>query len=246
MREHISGQYDTELATIRAHLTEMAGLVERQLEQTGEALLQQDPELAEAVIAADAEVNRLELLIDDLCSHIIVRRQPTASDLRLIMVTLKAIIDLERIGDECSRIAKVARDLASRNAVGERLVEFDDMTVAVTGMLRDALHALSRVDTRTAAEVISRDRGVDRDYKAAVGRLIEKMEQDPAAIRSLLDLTWAARSLERIGDHAKNLAEYVIYLGHGQDVRHQPLAVKQQEALGGTANSRLQGQLLDD
>ncbi|MCC5888067.1 MAG: phosphate signaling complex protein PhoU [Gammaproteobacteria bacterium] len=230
MREHISGQYDNELGTIRAHLTEMAGLVERQLEHAGTALLQQAPEHAEEVIRIDADVNRLEVVIDDLCSHIIVRRQPTASDLRFIMVTLKAITDLERIGDECSRIAKMATDLASRERVRERFTEFDDMTSGVTGMLRDALHAFFRVDTESAADVIARDKAVDRSYKAVIARLIPKMEQEPEALRALLDLVWCARSLERIGDHAKNIAEYVIYLGHGQDIRHQPLETKQREA----------------
>ena len=232
MREHISMQYDQELATIRAHLVEMAGTVERQLEDVSRALLQHDPEPADTVIAADAEVNRLEVVIDDLCSHIIVRRQPTASDLRFILVSLKAITDLERIGDECTRIAKMVIDLAGRAPLREHFSEFDAMTNAVSGMLRDALHALSRVDTQTAADVIGRDKGVDQSYKAVMARLIPKMEQDPSAVRSLLALVWAARSLERIGDHAKNIAEYVIYLDHGQDIRHQPLAVKQREASG--------------
>ncbi len=237
MRDHISAQYDSELASIRAHLVEMAGFVERQLELASKAMLQQDADCANEVIATDAEVNRLEVVIDDLCSHIIVRRQPTASDLRFILVTLKAITDLERIGDECTRIAKMSIDLASRERLEERFPEFEDISRTVEGMLRDALHAYFRVDTESAAEVIARDKGVDRNYKAVVARLVTKMEQDSDGLRSLLDLVWCARSLERIGDHAKNIAEYVIYLGHGQDIRHQPLETKQREALGETHSS---------
>lgn len=232
MREHISMQYDQELDTVRSHLIEMAGIVERQLNDASRALLQQDAQPADAVITADAEVNRLEVVIDDLCSHIIVRRQPTASDLRFILVSLKAITDLERIGDECSRIAKMVIDLVGREPLREHFGEFEAMTTAVSGMLRDALHAYFRIDAESAADVIARDKGVDRNYKAVVARLIPKMEQDTKALRSLLDLLWCARSLERIGDHAKNIAEYVIYLGHGQDIRHQPLETKQREAAG--------------
>ncbi len=232
MREHISVQYDQELESIRAQLIEMAGIVERQLEQAGQALLRQSSEPADAVIAADAEVNRLEVTIDDLCSHVIVRRQPTASDLRFILVTIKSITDLERIGDECSRIAKMALDLAIRAPISTRFPEFEEIQKTVEGMLRDVLRALFRVDTEMAAEVIARDKGVDRTYKTLVARITAEMEQQPGDLRSLLDLLWCARSLERIGDHAKNVGEYVIYLSHGYDIRHQPLEAKQREALG--------------
>lgn len=232
MREHISMQYDQELDTVRSHLIEMAGIVERQLDDASRALLHQDAEPAGAVIAADAEVNRLEVVLDDLCSHIIVRRQPTASDLRFILVSLKAITDLERIGDECSRVAKMVLDLVGREPLREHFSEFEAMTTAVSGMLRDALHAYFRIDAESAAEIIARDKGVDRNYKAVVARLVPRMEQDTKALRSLLDLIWCARSLERIGDHAKNIAEYVIYLGHGQDIRHQPLENKNREMIG--------------
>lgn len=237
MRDHISAQYDTELAAIRAHLVEMAGFVERQLELAGKAMLHLDTEPAGEAIAADAEVNRLEVVIDDLCSHIIVRRQPTASDLRFILVTLKTITDLERIGDECTRIAKMTMDLTSREPLKEHFPEFGEIIQTVESMLRDALHALFRVDAESAAEVIARDKGVDRDYKTVVERLVSRMEQNTQALKSLLDLVWCARSLERIGDHAKNVAEYVIYLDHGQDVRHQPLEAKQREALSETHDS---------
>lgn len=232
MREHISVQYDQELESIRAHLIEMAGIVERQLEQAGQALLRQDSEPADAVIAADVEVNRLEVTIDDLGSHVIVRRQPTASDLRFILVTLKSITDLERIGDECTRIAKMAVGIAGRKPLRTRFTELDEIIHSVEGMLRDGLRALFRVDTEVAADVIARDKGVDRTYRTLVTRITAEMEKDPEDLRSLLDLLWCARSLERIGDHAKNIAEYVVYLGHGQDIRHQPLETKQREALG--------------
>lgn len=232
MREHISAQYDSELDTIRTHLVEMASAVEAQFEGACRALLEGDAEAAETAIAADARVNELEVIIDDLCSHIIVRRQPTASDLRLILATIKTITDLERIGDESRRIAKMARSMAERAPIPETFPEIEAMTTAVTGMLRDGLHAFFRVDVQAAADVIARDKAVDRDYKAFAARVVPAMEATPQALAGLLDLLWGARALERIGDHAKNVAEYVIYLGHGEDVRHQPLETKQRMARG--------------
>jgi len=232
VREHISVQYDAELDAIRAHLFEMAGKVELQLQDATRALLHLDMARADAAIAADAEVNQLEMTIDDLCNHIIVRRQPTAGDLRFIMATVKMIGDLERIGDESSRIAKMAIDLSGRERLTEHFGELDDMAANVTLMLRNALHAYIRVDMATAAEVIGQDKAVDASYRTLMALLLPRMEQGGSVVRPLVNLMWSARALERIGDHAKNVAEYVIYLGRGLDIRHQPLEAKRRDALG--------------
>ena len=232
MREHISVQYDAELDAIRAHLFEMAGKVELQLKDATRALLHLDTARADAAIAADAEVNQLEMTIDDLCSHIIVRRQPTAGDLRFIMATVKMIADLERIGDESTRIAKMAIDLSGRERLIEHFGEFDDMAANVTLMLQNALHAYIRVDMAAATEVIALDKSVDASYRTLIALLLPRMEQGGQVVRPLVNLMWSARALERIGDHAKNVAEYVIYLGRGLDIRHQPLEAKRRDALG--------------
>ena len=232
MREHISGQYDAELDAIRAHLFEMAGKVELQLQDATSALLHLDTARADAAITADAEVNQLEMTIDDLCSHIIVRRQPTAGDLRFIMATVKMIADLERIGDESTRIAKMAIDLSGRERLDEHFGEFDDMAANVTLMLQNALHAYIRVDMAAATEVIALDKSVDASYRTLIALLLPRMEQGGQVVRPLVNLMWSARALERIGDHAKNVAEYVIYLGRGLDIRHQPLEDKRRDALG--------------
>lgn len=230
MRDHISGQYDAELDAVRSHVMEMGGVVELLLREACDALLTYDAELARAAIDRDLEVNRLEVAIDDESNHIIARRQPTARDLRLIMSIVKTITDLERIGDEGSRIAKMAIQLASMERTREPAPELRTMIKGVREMLRAALDAFARVDVDAAIEVIARDKEIDRCYDTLVGRLVPAMEAEPQHIRRSLNLIWCTRSLERIGDHAKNVCEYVVYLGKGQDVRHQPLERKRQEA----------------
>lgn len=230
MREHISGQYDAELTAVRSHVMEMGGVVEVLLKEAGEALVHFDAELAESAIARDDEVNQLEILIDDECNHIIARRQPTASDLRLIMSVVKTITDLERIGDEASRIARMAMELAGMDRDRDPAPELNAMSSGVREMLRAALDAFARVDLAAALDVIARDKEIDRHYDALVERLVPAMEERPDQIRQMLNLIWCGRSLERIGDHAKNVSEYVVYLGKGQDVRHQPLDRKREQA----------------
>ena len=223
MREHISGQYDAELDELRAMVTEMGGLVERQLQAVCLGLSTWDADPAEPVAALDKAVNRLEVSIDDACTHIIALRQPTASDLRLVMSIVKAITDLERIGDETTRIAKMLETLCALPALRDPLPELTDMMERGQSMLADALNAFVRVDEERALEVITRDRAVDRAYEALVSRLLEAMEASPERLRSYHNIIWCARSFERIGDHAKNVCEYIIYLARGKDVRHQGL-----------------------
>lgn len=220
MREHISGQYDAELDAVRTHVMEMGGVVELQLREACDALLHLDAELAATAIARDAEVNRLEVVIDEECNHIIARRQPTASDLRLVMSIVKAITDLERIGDEASRIGKMVAELVELGGSRDPGPEFRAMVRTVREMLQAALDAFARVDVDAALAVIARDKEVDRGYDALVARLVPAMEQAPESIRASLSMIWCARSIERIGDHAKNVCEYAVWLGHGRDVRH--------------------------
>lgn len=230
MRQHISGQYDSELDAMRDHVMEMGGMVEAQLRDATDGLLQLDDVLAEAAIARDADVNRLEKLIDDECNHIIARRQPAASDLRLVMSITKTITDLERIGDEASRIAKMTLRNSGLGRNHPAVPELRTMSIGVREMLRGALDAFARVDVDGAVDVIARDKEIDRAEDAIHDRLVPEMEADGSQIRRTLNLIWCARSLERIGDHAKNVSEYVVYLAKGQDVRHLPLDRKRQEA----------------
>jgi phosphate transport system protein len=233
-RDHISGQYDAELDAVRGHVMEMGGLVEAQLRDACEALLHVDADRAGAVVARDAEVNRLEILVDDQCNHIIARRQPTASDLRLVMSIVKTITDLERIGDETTRIAKMTIEMSGLGRAQDPGPDIRTMARETREMVRAALDAFARVDVDAAMDNIARDKIVDRAYDALMARLVPEMEAHPDRIRRLLGLLWCARAFERIGDHAKNVSEYIIYLARGQDVRHLPLERKRQEADGGT------------
>ena len=229
MREHISGQYDAELDAVRDHVMEMGGVVEMVLREAGDALLQFDADLAESAIARDAEVNRLEVLIDEECNRIIARRQPTASDLRLVMSIVKTIPDLERIGDEAQRIAKMALETSGMEHPRDPLTDVREMIRLCRENLRAALDAFARVAVDDAVETIARDKQIDRLYNAVLARLVPLMETEPTQVRPLLNVIWCARSLERIGDHAKNVCEYVVYLGRGQDVRHRSLEKKREE-----------------
>lgn len=230
MREHISGQYDAELDGVRDRVMEMGGAVEMLLKEAGDALLGLDGDLAESAIARDAEVNRFEVLIDEECNRIIARRQPTASDLRLVMSIVKTIPDLERIGDEGQRIAKMALEMSGMEHPKAPVPELREMIRACRENLRDALDAFARVAVEDAVEVIARDKQIDAAYKTVLARLVPLMEEDASQVRPLLNLIWCARSLERIGDHAKNVCEYVVFLGRGQDVRHLSLEEKRSEA----------------
>lgn len=230
MREHISGQYDAELDGVRDHVMEMGGALETLLREAGEALLNLDGELAERAIARDAEVNRFEVLIDEECNRIIARRQPTASDLRLVMSIVKTIPDLERIGDEGQRIAKMALEMSGMEHPRTPVPELREMIRACRENLRAALDAFASVAVEDAVEVIGRDKQIDAAYDAVLDRLVPVMEAEPSQVRPLLNLIWCARSLERIGDHAKNVCEYVVFLGRGQDVRHLSLEEKRSEA----------------
>ena len=226
MTEHLNKQFDQDLEAIRSRMLQMGGLVEAQIRDATSAFLASDAARAAEVIAADARVNELELAIDNELGQVIVRRQPAASDLRLLLAVSKIVTDLERIGDEAAKIARMARDDARPGVSLRHIAE-----IAV-GMLRRSLDAFARLDTATAARVCGEDAAIDDEFRAVIRQLITFMMEDPRTITASLQVVWVAKAFERIGDHARNIAEYVIYIVKGRDVRHIPLAELEREALG--------------
>ncbi len=221
MGEHSSKAYDTELEGIRSKVLLMGGLVETQFLDAMTCFRIGNLERAERVIAEDANVNQLEVQLDDQCSHLIVKRQPTANDLRTVMATLKVITDLERIGDEAAKIARIAKALHGRGAVTLNHYEMvRTIATATSDLLHDALDAFARSDEKQALELIAQDAVIDHEYRSIMRNLITFMMEDPRTISAALDTMWVAKAIERIGDHAKNIAEYVIYVVEGKDIRH--------------------------
>jgi phosphate transport system protein len=219
-RHHISQQYNVELDEIRTHLAEMGGMAQRQVNDAIQALIEADVERAQRVVDGDDKVNRMEVSIDEECVRILARRQPAASDLRLVVAVTKAITDLERVGDEASKIARQAIALNSEGEVPRGFVEVRHIGDKVSQMLRDALDSFARLDVDLALKVVETDKTVDMEYNSAVREMITYMMEDPRRISRALNVLWSLRALERIGDHARNLAQYVVYLVRGEDVRH--------------------------
>jgi phosphate transport system protein len=220
---HISGQFNAELEGLRNQMLEMGGKVEQQLASAVEALIAMDSGRAEVIIDQDHEVNQMEMSIDDQCASILARRQPAASDLRLVVTVIKVNTDIERIGDEAAKIARQAVKLAEEGMSPSNYVEVRHIGAHVASMLRNALDAFARLDVDMAVEVVKDDSNVDKEYGSAMRSLVTFMMEDPRAIGAILNEMWALRSLERIGDHASNIAEHVVYLVRGLDVRHQSL-----------------------
>ncbi|MDP2195301.1 MAG: phosphate signaling complex protein PhoU [Rhodocyclaceae bacterium] len=231
MTEHTLKQFDTELQQLRGKVLRLGGVVERQITQAMAALANADLALCEQVIGTDHEVNRLEVEIDEDCVHIIAKRQPAARDLRMIMTVIKTITDLERIGDEAKKIAKKTRAMYSSDLTYVPRIELRHSADIVVAMLRQSLDAFARDDCSVAAEVARRDKEVNAEFKAATRQLITYMMEDPRTITRALELLFIAKSIERIGDHAKNISEYVVYMEKGRDVRHLGLAGLEQEVL---------------
>jgi len=233
MTDHINRQYDQDLEAIRGRTMQMGGLVEAHVRMAIAGYLDADAERAQQVVAGDAKVNELELAIDNDLGQIIVRRQPAASDLRLILAVSKVVTDLERIGDEAAKIARMARDIhASAAGASVRMVPIGHLSEVAIGMLRRALDAFARLDATAAARVCGEDAAIDDEFRAILRQLITFMMEDPRTISTSLQVVWIAKALERVGDHAKNIAEHVIYVVKGRDVRHIPLAELEREALG--------------
>ncbi len=230
--EHTYKQYDAELESVRAKVLQMGGLVEQQVANSLEALVNSDIKLADEVISNDHRVNALEVSIDEDCSHIIARRQPAAGDLRMIMMIVKTITDLERIGDEAAKIARVTlRIHESERLYSMRFTEIRTMVTISLNMLRMALDAFARLDVSKTVEVARQDEQVDENFRAVMRQLITFMLEDPRTISMSLDVLFVAKNVERIGDHAKNIAEYVVYMVKGKDVRHTSVQEMERETL---------------
>ena len=210
----------------------MGGLVEQQITQAIIALVGGDMKLAETVATDDYRVNQLEVSIDEECSQIIARRQPAASDLRLVVAVIKTITDMERIGDEAEKIARMAMRLAAEERPKNNYMEIQALGNHVRQMVHDTLDAFARLDIEAAIRIAREDEQVDREYEGVMRQMITYMMEDPRTISRTLNVVWAARALERIGDHACNICEYIIYLVKGKDVRHTSLEQIEQEILG--------------
>ena len=219
-QQHISARFNTELESLRNHMLEMGGKVEQQLSTALDALMNMDSGEAEMIVGRDDEVNQMEMAIDEECATIIARRQPTASDLRLVIAIIKVNTDLERIGDEAAKVAKQAVRLSEAGKSPSNFIEVRHIGIRVADMLRQALDAFARLDVNQAVEVVKGDLEVDKEYGSAMRSLVTFMMEDPRDIGAILNEMWALRSLERIGDHACNIAEHVVYLVRGLDVRH--------------------------
>jgi phosphate transport system protein len=220
LSHHILSRYNADLEGLRSGVLQMGGLVEQQLQNGVKALATGDARLGEEVARLDHKVNAMEVSIDDDCSRILATRNPTASDLRLIVAVIKTITDLERIGDETEKLGHTAARLGSLERQADRYREVKHLGELVSDMVHSALDAFARLDTDAALAVARRDRAVDEEYEAIQRQCITFMMEDPRTIRRALDVLWVARALERIGDHAKNICEYVVYMVLGKDIRH--------------------------
>jgi phosphate transport system protein len=220
LSHHISRRFNEDLEKVRNQVLAMGGFVEQQLARAVTALVEGDSELGQAVAHDDYQVNRMEVSIDEECSRILATRAPAASDLRLIVAIIKAITDLERMGDECEKIGFIASRLATQERPVDKYREVKHLGRVVQTMVHDALDAFARMDPEAALNVARKDRLVDEEYEAIQRQSITFMMEDPRTIRRAIDVMWVVRALERIGDHAKNICEYVIYMVHGKDVRH--------------------------
>jgi phosphate transport system protein len=220
LSHHILSRFNADLEGVRSGVMQMGGLVEQQLQDGIKALYSGDGRLGEEVARLDHKVNAMEVAIDEDCSRILATRGPTASDLRLIVAIIKTITDLERIGDEAEKLGNIAARLATLDRPTDRYREIKHIGDLVADMVHGALDAFARMDTDAALAVARRDRVVDEEYEALQRQCITFMMEDPRAIRRALDILWVARALERIGDHAKNICEYVVYMVLGKDIRH--------------------------
>jgi len=219
--EHTSKQFDAELEAVRARVLQMGGMVESQIRLAIESLISGDVELMNRVIEDDHRVNALEVEIDESCNHILVRRQPAAGDLRMITTVIKTITDLERIGDEAEKIARMAKLLSQKERLRHpRYHQIKQASDIALDMLRKSLDAFARLDLSMAAQVVRQDEQVDEEFRSIMRYLITFMMEDPRTISTSLEILFVAKAIERIGDHAKNMSEYVVYMVKGRDVRH--------------------------
>ncbi len=217
---HISKRFDQELEDIRNKVLSMGGLVENQVANGVKCLVASDSELARKLIADDHEVNRMEVEIDEECVQILARRQPAAGDLRLIVAVIKTITDLERIGDQAEKLGRIQLELEQQEISSSTYIKLEHLGELVGKILHSALDAFARMNVADAMATIELDIRVNDEYDSLMREMITHMMEDPRTIRSSLRISWCARALERIGDHAKNICEYVVFLVQGKDVRH--------------------------
>ncbi|WP_308417279.1 phosphate signaling complex protein PhoU [Andreprevotia chitinilytica] len=235
MSEHISKQFDAELEAIRSNVLGMAGLVEEQVRQAMEALAHGNIELIDHVLEQENRVNEMHLQLDDMCIHMIARRQPAAGDLRMVMTVIKSVEDLERIGDKAARICQRAKNIIDAGKLqAPRFQELNHLADLALDMLSKTLDAFARLDAAPASEVKRADNQLDTEYRALHRQLITHMMEDPRSISFMLDIMWIAKAIERIGDLAVNISEQVVFLVKGQDVRHKGQEVMDRVALGPT------------
>jgi len=230
--EHTSKQFDAELEAVRARVLQMGGLVESQIRLAVEALVSGDVPLMNRIINDDHRVNAMEVEIDESCNQIIARRQPAAGDLRMVMTVIKTITDLERIGDEAEKIARMGKLLSQRKSlILPRYTEINRAAEMALDMLRKSLDAFARLDLAYAAQVVRQDELVDEEFRTIMRYLITFMMEDPRTISTALEILFVAKAIERIGDHAKNMSEYVVYMVKGKDVRHVTVEEIEREVL---------------
>jgi phosphate transport system protein len=219
--EHTMKQYDVELESVRARVMQMGELVKNQVRLAIESLTNGDVTSMDRIISDDHRVNALEVDIDESCTQIIARRQPTAVDLRMVIMVIKTITDLERIGDEAKNIAITAKQLAQKNNLTlPRFEKIKNVSILTLNMLEKSLDAFSKMDISAVGEVVRQDEQVDEEFRVILRYIVSFMMEDPRAISSALEILFIAKALERIGDHAKNMSEYVVYMVKGHDVRH--------------------------
>ena len=232
MAEHTLKQFDAELEGVRARVLQMGGLVEEQIVRAMESLATANTQLAARVVDDDHKVNALEVAIDEECSTIIARRQPAAGDLRMLMMVVKTITDLERIGDEAAKIARMTQLIyASDRPFVPRTGDVRHMADVALAMLRNALDSFARLDLTVAAKVVRQDESVDDAFRGIMRQLITFMMEDPRTISHAIEILFIAKAIERVGDHAKNMSEYVVYMVKGKDVRHTSPEAVEREAL---------------
>lgn len=224
--EHLSHQFDADLEDIRSRVLQMGGVVEAQIQGAIEAFSSGDDAISTRVIDNERRVNDYEKEIDDACVHLVARRQPAASDLRLVMGISKIVTDLERIGDEAEKIARMSRSIYGRSALSiPHFVDVRQTGNLALALLRRVLDTMARLDADEAGKLIAEDRLIDAEFRAIVRQLITYMMEDPRTISTALDIVWIAKAIERVGDHAKNIAEQVVYIVRGTDVRHSSVSV---------------------
>lgn len=230
VNEHISKQFDSDLETIRSKVLAMGGMVEHQFQAAIKAFVHGNNAAAEQVIRDDAQVNLTEVTLDQLCIQLIMRRQPTANDLRTVFASIKMITDLERVGDESSKIARHAIHIHKDGIANQQhLQAIEQIGQKAIDMLQSALDAYARLDVEQAMRLITKDDDLDAEFRQLVKTLVNDMPQkDKSQIKDMMDVLWAVKSIERIGDHAKNLGEYVVYIVEGKDIRHAHITLEGQ------------------